>query len=205
MVDAELARTRAAVALAGVSDRGQRAALRQGGGGVIGVVVGVVAVAAWLGGRWAAVLPLKSDRRGAEGAVLPLKSDRAAITCPETDPKVIQGGVGGRNSRGKVIAGETAPGEVDRDGKARRQPSEPAPRVLAGARPGQLEGYYGTSIHGAVVRSTKGKHQATRGPFAESLGSGKSKLYERTTRVSCASLAANDGRSSRSRVRPSGP
>lgn len=56
-------------------------------GAVIGVVVGVVAVAAWLGGRLAtkaAVLPRKSDQKLIEAT-------GGSITFPETDRKVIKG------------------------------------------------------------------------------------------------------------------
>lgn len=73
-------------------------------GAIVGVIVGVVAVAAWFGGRWAAVLPRKSD----QAAMLPRKSDQAALNFPETDSKVIQGPSEAENFPEKVIATEGA-------------------------------------------------------------------------------------------------
>ena len=72
-------------------------------GAVIGVIVGVVAVAAWIGGRRAAALPRKSDR----AAVLPREFDLGSITFAETDRKVIARVSEDGNFSEKVIASPT--------------------------------------------------------------------------------------------------
>jgi site-specific DNA-methyltransferase (adenine-specific) len=78
-------------------------------GTVVGVIVGVVAVAAWVGGRrWGAGLPRKTDH----AAGLPRKSDQAALNFPETHSKVIQGASEGESFPEKVIA--TGGGEIAR-------------------------------------------------------------------------------------------
>ncbi|HLT39394.1 MAG TPA: hypothetical protein VK034_24090, partial [Enhygromyxa sp.] len=117
-------------------------------GAVIGVVVGVVAVAAWLGGRFAG-----------KTAMLPRKSDQGSITFPETDPKVIEGAVDPRKVQEKVIGSEALDREPNCDAAAQRPDEDrkpkcdaaaqrpasadedretepkPPPRILVGARP----------------------------------------------------------------------
>ena len=87
-------------------------------GAVIGVVVGVVAVAAWLGGRFAAkaaMLPRKSDQKTIE------ETD-GSITFPETDRKVIEGAADPRKVQEKVIG----PSEPDRETKCDAAAQRPA-------------------------------------------------------------------------------
>ena len=87
-------------------------------GALVGVIVGVVAVAAWVGGRrWGAVLPRKSD----QPAVLPRKSDQGSLNFPETDTKVIQGPAGDRNLQKKVIARAKPAAESPRDDQPAEQ------------------------------------------------------------------------------------
>ncbi|HLT39894.1 MAG TPA: DNA methyltransferase, partial [Enhygromyxa sp.] len=87
-------------------------------GAVIGVVVGVVAVAAWLGGRFtgkAAMLPRKTDQKVIDAA-------EGSITFPEADPKVIGGAADGRNLQEKVIGAN----EPDREPKCDAAAQRPA-------------------------------------------------------------------------------
>ena len=119
-------------------------------GAVVGLIVGVVAVAAWLGGR----------RRGPKSAVLPRKTVDDAreavdgqISFPETPQKVINQAVAPQNSEKKVIeagglvqpsgAAAQRPAGVDPTTgvdpepapKTDREPAPPPPRILVGARP----------------------------------------------------------------------